>query len=34
MSDSVKGKKFHALNMEPEWRGMVFIKTCPFGKRA
>jgi hypothetical protein len=27
ISDSVKGKKFHALNMEPEWRGMVFIKT-------
>jgi hypothetical protein len=27
MSDSVKCKKFHALNMGPEWRGMVFIKT-------
>ena len=27
MSDSVKCKKFHALYMAPEWRGMVFIKT-------
>jgi hypothetical protein len=27
MPDSVKCKKFHALNMVPEWRGMFFIKT-------
>ena len=27
MSDSMKCKKFHVLNMGPEWRGMVFIKT-------
>ena len=27
ISESVKCKKFHALNMEPEWRGMPFIKT-------
>ena len=27
MSASVKCKKFHALNMGPEWRGMVFIKN-------
>jgi hypothetical protein len=27
ISDSVKCKKFYALNMGPEWRGMLFIKT-------
>jgi hypothetical protein len=27
MSDGVKCKKFHALNMGPEWRGIFFIKT-------
>jgi hypothetical protein len=27
MSDGVKCKKFHEPYMEPEWRGMFFIKT-------
>ena len=27
MSDTVKCKKFHALNTVLEWRGMFFIKT-------
>ena len=27
LSDSEKCKKFHVQNMDPEWRGMVFIKT-------
>jgi len=31
MSESVKCKKFHELNMGPEWRGMVFIKTGGVG---
>ncbi len=30
MSDTVKCKKFHALNMEPEWQGMVLLKPAGY----
>ena len=30
MSDSVKCKKFHALNMGPEWRGRFLLKPAGY----
>ena len=32
MSDSVKCKKFNALNMGPEWRGRFLLKPAGYSR--